>query len=103
MACIEAEGRHLVVSMAHQVHQHGEGGLPFNTDWEQACLVGSLPARLVHCLMRLTAHVGPNMSASSSLDQCPFTPPEQGYMPAGQLSAPVLVGVASTNCKVAQS
>ena len=49
-------GRHyLVVPMANHVDQHAERRLPFDADWEQASLMGSLPTRLVHCLLRLTA------------------------------------------------
>ena len=44
-----------MISMAHQINQHTEGRLPFNADWEQASLMGSLPAGLVHCLLRLAA------------------------------------------------
>ena len=43
-----------MVPMADQVYQHAERGLPFNTDWEQASLMGSLPTGLVHCFLRLT-------------------------------------------------
>ena len=45
---------HLMVPMANQVYQHAERGLPFDTDWEQASLMGSLPTGLVHCFPRLT-------------------------------------------------
>lgn len=44
-----------MVPMADQVYQHAERGLPFDADWKEASLMGSLPAGLVHCLPRLTA------------------------------------------------
>ena len=40
--------------MSNQIDQHAERGLPFNTDWEEASLMGSLPTGLVHCFLRLT-------------------------------------------------
>ena len=46
---------YLMISMAHQVNQHAERRLPFNADWEEASLMGGLPAGLVHCLLRLAA------------------------------------------------
>ena len=46
---------HQVVTMANEVYQHGEGGLPLYADGEEAHLVGGLPAGLVHHLCRRTA------------------------------------------------
>ena len=46
---------HQVVTMANEVYQHGEGGLPLYADREEAHLVRGLPAGLVHHLCRRTA------------------------------------------------
>ena len=51
----ERLGAYQVVTMANEVHQHGEGGFPLNADREEAHLVGSLPTGLVHYLCRRTA------------------------------------------------
>ena len=44
-----------MITMAHQIHQHGERGLPLNADWKQASLMGSMPAGFVYHFLRLTA------------------------------------------------
>ena len=63
-----------MVPMSNQIDQHAERGLPFNTDWEQASLMGSLPTGLVHCFLGLTVpnikHLIPRQTMRFGLGIC---------------------------------